>query len=365
MLKRWTILSPVVLLLVLAACDSSGEQPEDTTSTQISSGQATATSQPEVPATQHAMSQYGEKMVPPVGLLRLETSADSVWALGEEEIWRYTDGAWAAYSPTPSPTTSALAYDGDTLWSITEMGVLYFDGDDWVELAVAPSGVWSIDADPHAGTLWLSTGWDLYRWDGEEMTNVGHPHILPDDNEGRTGRSIFAEDGRVWTVGIFEYLPSRGGLASYNDGTDSWETVRPLGGDQDVAAEALAPTPDGGLWVMLAGWYEDGEEREAAGHVTASRALAHRDSATGEWTVYDVGLPEGCPCAMAADGDTVWLARDLGSVDDFELIEGVVGFDGRTWTHYLAITAVTDIAVAPDGTIWLNTDTGYLRHLEP
>lgn len=254
-----------------------------------------------------------------------------------------------------------MAFDGDTLWALTE-GLSYFDGNAWNELDAAPPGVWRIDADANTGVLWLSTGGELYRWDGEEMANVGFPPNYPPqpdgDSAGFVGDIVVTADSDVWAPGMNGYLPSLGALAVYHDDSNSWETVRPWRSDEDIPAWSLAPTPDGGLWVMLSDWPEEGPETTAP---PPTRALAHRDSVTGNWTVYDEALPDGHALVMAATDDAVWLVQGDSMDDDSE---AAFRFTGGKWTQ-LPTDEPIDIAVAPDGTVWYTTTTGVLRQLEP
>jgi streptogramin lyase len=297
------------------------------------------------------------------GVRGMEISGGFLWVWGENEIWRYTDGTWEEYAPTSS-APSDVAYDGDTLWALTE-GLSYLDGNEWRQLAVAPYGVWRIDADPNTGILWLSTGGELFRWGSEEMANVGFPPNYPPQSDGAStgfvGDIVVAADGSVWATGLNGYLSWLGGLAVYHDDSSSWETVRPWRSDEDIPASSLAPTPDGDLWVMLSDWSEDWEEPTAP---PPRWALAHRDGATGDWTIYDEALPDGYPLVMGATDDAVWLAQGDSSAEGFQPIEGAVRFNGETWTHHVT-GAPVDIAVAPDGTIWYTTSGGVLRQLEP
>jgi hypothetical protein len=47
----------------------------------------------------------------------------------------------------------------------------------------------------------------------------------------------------------------------------------------------------------------------------------------------------------AADDEGVWLSQYFGQ-------DGLIHFDGETWSHYLPGEDTLDIAIAPDGTIW-------------
>jgi hypothetical protein len=126
----------------------------------------------------------------------------------------------------------------------------------------------------------------------------------------------------------------------------------------------MAVTPNGSLWALLADWSEDWEELQEAGEPFVELALAYWDGASGEWIVFEEGLPMGYPLVMAADDEAVWLAGWV-MIEQMEFdVDGLVRFDGENWSHYLPGTEVTDVAVASDGTIWYMTgDDDILRQL--
>jgi hypothetical protein len=132
-----------------------------------------------------------------------------------------------------------------------------------------------------------------------------------------------------------------------------------------VPAHDLATTPKGDLWIILGHWFEDSKDRLAEGKPEMEWALAHRDVATGEWSVFDEDLPEGVPFAIFADDDAVWLAQGYGIVSESHGdFEGVIRFDGETWTQYLTGEVIGDVAVTPDGRIWYTVPyDGTLRQL--
>ncbi len=379
MLKRWSIAGMLIASLAMAACDGSAAENEGGESLPVSTRQVTTTSgpemsaatkpeapaptQPEQPTTaqrethtneQVAMGRIHEFVVEPLEEFQsVEASGGVLWAWGHDQIWRYDAEGWSPYSSAP-PETSDLAFDGDTLWAATGSGLRYLEEGAWVELAASPSDPWDVEATPGTGVVFVLAGGELYRWDGDEMINVGSG---PADYY--LTNIVGTEDGSVWASGNFWGI--FGGLARYDDVTSSWEVVRPLGGDEDIPAFGLATTPDGSLWVVLGDLLEEWETRETAGEPIIELVLAHRDDATGEWAVYAEHLSEGLPVMMAADADGVWLTQDSRADGGRRL----AGFDGEAWTHYPTAEPVTDIAVAPNGTMWATTDGGDLRRLDP
>jgi hypothetical protein len=311
-----------------------------------------------------------EASAPLAGVRGLRSSGGFLWAWGDSEIWRYADGDWSYYSITPSGVFD-LAFGGDTLWVLAgEFRILSVAGDQWTQLEAAPRGAWRIAADPGTGTLWMSTGEDLFGWDGENFLEAGHPPNNPeiDAEAGYVGGIAVTTDGSVWAAGLYGYVPEWGSLARYDPVAGSWDVVRPLGGDDGVPAAALAPLPDGGLWVLLADWpdHDSPDGDGAGGEASEFLTLTRRDGGTGAWTVYEGSLPGVYPFAMGADADAVWLAQGCCAAAGSAPTAGVIRFDGEASTQYL--TGLTDevdgIAVAEDGTVWY-VFAGRLHELYP
>ncbi len=297
--------------------------------------------------------------LPPLeGLVEVDASDGYLWAweyVGNR-IWRYADGDWAELPATPGDVSSVESIAGRP-WANTEHGIYYLDGDAWKALDETPGIDWIIPfwrfaGDGASGDLWLSTGGRLFHWDGETITDVGQPDSVED---AWVGDVAVTTDGTLWAGGFYGYVPSIGVLAGYDDEAASWKMVRPWG-DKPVPASVLAPTSNGGLWVVLDDWDRD----QTTGALSAEGwALAYRDGTTEQWSVFDEGLPNGFPFAVAPDDDAVWLAQGYALNDGYGPIDGLYHFDGATWTHYLEGVEVLDVAVAPDGTVW------YLADEEP
>ena len=304
----------------------------------LSSGRGDVSNQPRPEPEPH----------PPQAAVEVDASGDSLWAWEYEgnRVWRYADGEWQELPPTPGEVLRVVS-DGETTWAITgDFDVRYLDGATWRDLDV-PAMILRLAADASSGTLWMSTGERLYRWDGESLTEVDRPAIAVVDDEFpvRTyvGDVAVTGDGTLWAGGLYGYLPALGVFATYDHDTETWEAVQPWN-DKPVPAAALAPTTTGGLWALLEEW--DGNRW----------ALAYRDGDTERWNVYDDNLPDIHPFAIAADGDGVWIAQGNALVEGVEPMSGVYHFDGHTWNHYLIGVDVSDVAVALDGTVWYMAD---------
>jgi hypothetical protein len=322
-------------------------------------------------------------------------------AFGRGELVAGPDGMpWAAWAGgcENASAPSISSFDG-TAWTLRSEGMEApasgsdprWPPDAMVELAIGRDGVaWAVgedcgdeaqnDDDAHTRLLRLGPdGWSVYRiGDGLPMLECG--------GSCSGGWNIdIMPDGTVW-LGV-----PQGGLLRF-DGS-AWEVVRPLGGDEDHGVISLASNQDGVLWAEIqtedaVPWYES--------RLGEDRLLARFDGRTWEVFPYvsdgdDAGPGPGSIQAVGPDG-TVWLTdantpQDRGAriLDDPEL-QGYrwtpfpVSFDGERWRRYPQVLvdwasdplaelerwqgtrestlAVDQIAVGPDGAVWLAVGVG-------
>jgi hypothetical protein len=287
----------------------------------------------------------------------LAMSDGGIWAwdgLGSGRIGRYEAGDWYRYPELPEETLLsdlAVAADGTPVAG-TSSGVYRLEDGAWHRAPDSPAGAVRVDVDPVTGVEWWSAESGLYRWNGS--TPVRLPDPPSPVAEAYPHQIVAGGDGTLWVSGIGGYFPDLGGLARYRDSDGSWESVRPLGGFEDIPAE-LVRTPDAGLWARLADWSRDWARKAQAGEIYAVWSLARFDGLSQRWTTYEPGPSEVYPGAMAADADAVWLAQGEGGMAGFDQFQGVLRFDGGTWTRYLENEVVTGVAIADDGTIWVST----------
>ena len=57
---------------------------------------------------------------------------------------------------------------------------------------------------------------------------------------------------------------------------------------------------------------------------------------------------------VALDG-TVWVRQPHRGA----MRNGIHAFDGTSWKHYLEGDCVADLEIAPDGSVWVLTGTGF------
>ena len=272
-----------------------------------------------------------------------------LWAWDSEgNLARYADGGWYRYPDLPSSWVTSVAVDDDDGVLLgTDHGLYRLDAGAWARIVEAPSGMGTVAIDPSTGTRWWASEDGVYRLDGADVTRMPSPPTELTSELAVTG------DGTLWAAGSGGYFPESGGLGRYDDDTRSWESVRPLGGPDDLPALDLAATPSGDLWALLADWPRGSEARQAQGEPFVEWWLARFDAGSQQWVVYDPDLGDPMPWVMAADDDAVWLAQGDRIVPGQDSLDGVLRFDGGSWTSYAQGEPVQDVGVAVDGSVWM------------
>ncbi len=185
------------------------------------------------------------------------------------------------------------------------------------------------------GSLWAATGAGVTRWDLETASPTVFSEV-----DGLGGRSVYhvavAADGIVWAAGDWW-------LARY-DGT--WTVI----GD-DLLPELpshiadLAVGPDGATWVAI------GLGGNTLIRIDAGGATTYHLPEAWQLTTF------GGPSIAVDPSGTVWVST---------MHEGVLAFDGE-WRHFgvgdgLPSNIVGNVAVAPDGTVWVGGGGIIDRH---
>lgn len=235
-------------------------------------------------------------------------------------------------------TTIAVTRDGaawfgfgDHSTSTPGGGLSRFDGHAWQYfLDDAEVNVLAVGPD---GSLWAGVGCDLRRFDGIVWETVaGCGEVLP---PGNILDIAFTPDGAMWVANGF-------GLARF-DGR-SWTVY-------DKLINSLEVAPAGTLWMN--GW--EG--------LQDSFYVARLDGEN--WTIYNTSdsFPGPFMVRAVTPDDLVW-----GTVPE----KGLASFDGQSWTEKeswtvytaadgLPLDNVNVLAVAPDGGLWVGTNSGAAR----
>lgn len=232
----------------------------------------------------------------------------------------------------PDLVTTTLAPD-DTQDAITHQVRPVTEAEQQPSLAPSLNDVLDLAFAPD-GSLWAATAGGVVRWEIASET----PTIFTeaDGLHGSPDGIDVAADGTVWVTA--------GDWVARYDGT--WTSYTTFGGIEYVRIPpgAVAALPDGQAWF----WAD----------MTPDAGLLHFDGTTwaaiaapSDWLVVD-DLWGGMAYSVDAGPDgTLWVGSD----------NGVLTFDGESWTHYtpssrgLPSLVTPWVAVAPDGTIWVGS----------
>jgi serine/threonine protein kinase/ligand-binding sensor domain-containing protein len=268
-----------------------------------------------------------------------QTTDGKLWFGGEWRALRFDPdtGDWQEFETYPGPLPGWMVTDivgeEDRLWFGTSGGgVASYDGSRWETWAtdeeVGGNWIEAIRQD-EGGVLWFThPGSGLSRYDpdreswqvfGEAEGALDWPSV-PDVDSNRN----------LW---LGEY----GGLLRYDD--QGWQRFTPPE-LEDVEVYWIEIGPDDVQWLVT------------------DHGLMRHNPATGEWATYtpaDHPIIDDIWSILASSDGAVWLGGE----------EGLVRFDGSTWrpeTSDNTPQSVSDIAEAPDGSLWVAAD-GELGHL--
>jgi len=284
----------------------------------------------------------------------------NVLAISREELWatdiykggiaHFRAGVWTRESidpDTPAGQVNALARAPDgSLWAAGPDGVAYRRDGRWVVVDAAESSVIAVGRDQ---SVWVGGA------SGEEcrlsqLTFDGAAWVrraiaCPPDSSGLSSLAVDA-NGALWAAwtglapcdgGGWMGCPTAG-LARLEG--QSWEAIREVGGLELTNPTFVGTTQTGDMWVV-----DDPTElrdpAEPGGPVRAARFDGT------DWTV--VALPEGfmSDIVVAPDG-SLWAWTDEGD-------RGPARYDGTAWTFPFdgaGLPWMELAAVAPDGTVF-------------
>ncbi|MBI5197943.1 MAG: regulator [Nitrospirae bacterium] len=256
----------------------------------------------------------------------------------------------------------ALAFEGNSLWVGTEMGLLRYDlvQDQIVDKFTAQNGLLSnyiyqivIDAQ---GTKWIGTlGGGLARYDGKGWQIITMPQIA----DPFVYDILFDKQGNMWVATWSGLSVKRG---------DLWQTYTTKDGLSDNWVYALDMDDQGNIWAGTEGGVSrfDGKKWTRYTHqdgLGASQEVigpgdpiynpsVHHKSEAGK--AADTFNPNYVLSVLAAPGNHLWFGT-WGA--------GLSRFDGQKWKTYttrdgLAGNFVTDLYVDKEGLLWATTEGG-------
>ncbi len=260
-------------------------------------------------------------------------------------LYHFAGGAWTRFDAADVPVLTngvrSAAFDalGNAWFVVYNKGLLKFDGNEWIVLDTATSGIPSNKADvikiDDQNSIWVGlNGYEdarLTRFDGTTWTTWGH------DN------GPFPVDyGCTWTMELFEgglWLGQCHGLFRLDLTTLEWTDE--TGNLPHFQPQALLNDGMGNLWIGYYGGWTSGED-EGPFAITRFDGSTWQDYYpwTSNWVLSDA-------FAVEASG-VVWCSST----------SGLWYFDGSQWLEYgeplpdLCGGPHRSVAIAPNGSIW-------------
>ena len=270
-----------------------------------------------------------------------------------------------------------VAPDG-SLWGIgeasdSESGIYSFDGEGWTLRATTNDDEiqsWSLAVGPD-GTVWLTAmdrakhcpdtesgdcfGTVLLRVeaDGSVTTVADWAEVY--DGDVAADEVAVSPAGDVWLIGMVRWDGPEAEALLRFDGSD-WDVIPgPEGFLNTTSGNSMAFGPDGTLWVNTNHPEDDWQERDdwrvgglarfdGESWTTFTEADGVQDWGGQGWFATDL-------LSVATDG-SLWMngTHDVGGCD------GVDHYDGTKWSSFLRGSCVHDLALAPDGSVWVRAD---------
>ncbi len=323
---------------------------------------------------------WGERLGLPEGEVRgLQQSRDgALWIAGEQGVWRLRGNHLERLRP--GAAEGLLEDRQGALWvAATDSTLLRYWQGRWQQLD-RRHGIEGFASgalfEGREGLVWMGTTHGLFRVSDGPVWSLGKEQGLRNDFV----RSLVeTADGQVW-------VGHSGGLSRVRDG--QVEVLMPRPGLPSASVLSLALAADGGVW---AGTYNRGVIHVGASAQAPARPLAPEDSLLAT---------EHVRALLEDPAGTLWIGTERGlkawrggqGVE--EPLPGLPALpvralhlagDGRLWIGFMgglafrepdgrvvvlapevdfpALSAM-DFLSDPDGTLWIASDRGVLRHRE-
>ena|GEM_PF-317404 len=320
----------------------------------------------------------GERLGLPPGEVRglEQTGEGDVWIAGDQGVWRHREGR---LEQLRGERAEGLLQDRQgALWvALTDSQVLRYRHGQW-QLLDQRHGIEGFASgalfEGREGLVWFGTTHGLFRIADGPVRGIAKQHGLANDYV----RSLLqTADGQAW-------IGHSGGLSRMRG--SAIEPVFPRPGMRGSSVLSLARAADGGVW---AGTYNRGVLHFGAGPQAPARPLAGDDSPLSTEQVRALlEDPDGTLWIGTERGLVAWRdgrldprplpglpalpVRTLHRTGAGELWIGLLGGlarrepDGRLEVlrpgeDFPAVSAF-DFHADPDGTLWIASDRGLLRH---
>lgn len=293
-------------------------------------------------------------------------------------VYRFKDGAWTAAPPVPGGAWNLQVSEKGTVWTdpATRGGLGRLDGDHWA---------WYGPRDFGTQTTWVRGGFALLREEVWGATDEGvvhfdgerwqvHPSALKTDRPA----AIVAGRSGVWVV------DDDGNLSHFDGANWSIQALgevmsAPAKTDADPDPPRLAMSATGTVWVRWRGlWRQDGGgwRKIQSPDVNFDDTLLIGHSGENAWVwLWTSGelaevTPEGRIASRYRPSDTglakrIRIHTAVAVKDRLWLATGggLLSLSGGKWRNQgcpRGSCVVTDVAAAPDGSVWVVGETRSL-----
>ena len=304
--------------------------------------------------------------LPPGNVTAVAVAPDgTAWFGTAGGVARLRENTWTTYTTRHGLAEGhvvgvAVAPDG-TVWVAATDGVSRLTGRRW-KTYTSRNGVARGEIAHLAaaldGTVWVAATGGISRLADGAWTTYTMADGLPEDDLGRIAVESLAAagaDGSVWVGTRNDGICRWNGDQADTSHGEAWTTYTEEDGLADNLVSAVAVAPDGTVW--------------AGTHSYVNR-LAHPTDTT--WVTYTEthGLASrGIRSLVVGPDNTAWVTYDgwTYGLSRWNGTRASTG-DGIEWTTYtmedgLPSNAVTSIAVASDGALWVGTEAGTVSRL--
>ena len=184
---------------------------------------------------------------------------DALWVSTLAGVSQYDGTVWRSYTMAnglPAPEVYKLTVAFDSIWAVTQNGVVQLIMDDNEDITAVNRLTWDgsaflrldIETAPD-GTVWASNGISLYQFDGRQWREIGIDQSL---GISRLDSFTFDNNGRLWGAmslqGELLEDAQRIFLGWFENGVWQWDPVHSDSLPQPNSLNEIAFAPDGRLW---------------------------------------------------------------------------------------------------------------------